>query len=308
MLKNFDTGKIKPFVLPVAIVLGLLFHDLCGSMSVIIPYLIFAILILTFSTTELRRLRFERLDLWLMLFQIGATVALYLLFRLLTGSDAISEGMMLGALCPVASSVTVIAGMLGAKRKNTVTYTIVGNLLICVLAPAMFVFIGDNSYMGITDAFFSIFGRIATVIGLPFFVMLLMQLWARPAAQYLSRYNGISFYLWAITLLLVLGQTIDFIYLHGKGHWDVIVVLAIGAAIICPAQFYVGRLIGRRYGDPIAGQQLLGQKNSAMGIWMANTYLNPLASSFLAFYSIWQNVLNSWQIWRHEKNRRNSQQ
>ncbi len=308
MFKSFDTGRIKPFVLPVAIVLGLIFHDLCDKMSVIIPYLIFAILILTFSTTELRRLRFERLDLWLMLFQIVATVALYVLFKVITGSDAISEGMMLGALCPVASSVTVIAGMLGAKRRNTVTYTIVGNLLICVLAPVMFVFIGDNGYMGLTDAFFSIFGRIATVIGLPFFVMLLMQLWARPAARYLSKYNGLSFYMWAITLLLVLGQTIDFIFLHGEGNWDVIVILAIGAIVICPVQFYIGRIIGSKYGDDIAGQQLLGQKNTAMGIWMANTYLNPLASSFLAFYSIGQNFLNSWQIWQHEKKHRHSQQ
>ncbi len=30
----------------------------------------------------------------------------------------------------------------------------------------------------------------------------------------------------------------------------------------------------------------LGQKNTAMAIWMANTYLNPLASVFLAFYSV----------------------
>lgn len=295
-----NVKKIKPFVLPTAIVMGLLLHDLCERLSAIIPYVIFSILILTFSTTELRRLKFEKLDLWLMVFQTVASVVLYLGFKLTTGDDAIAEGMMLGALCPVASSVTVVAVILGAKKENTVAYTIVGNLLICVLAPVIFVFIGENPSLSLTDSFFSIFGRIATVLGLPFFVMLLMQLWARPVAKQLSRFSGLSFYLWAAALFLTLGQTIDFIFRHGAGHWYVIIALGIGSAVICPLQFYIGKLIGRRFGDTTAGKQLLGQKNSSMGIWMANTYLNPLASTFLAFYSICQNLLNSWQIYRHE--------
>lgn len=266
-----------------------------------VPYLIFSILALTFSTTELRRLKFERLDMWLMTFQILASPLLYIGFKLATGNETVAQGMMLAALCPVASSVTVVAHMLGAKLKYTVAYTIVGNLLVCVLAPAIIVFIGDSEDSTFTDSFYAIFCKIAAVIGLPFFLMLAIQLWAKRLSDALCRFNGLAFYLWAMALFLTLGQTIDFIYLHGEGNWAVIIVLGIGSAVMCPLQFYIGRLIGRRHGDAIAGQQLLGQKNSAMGIWMANTYLNPLASTFLAFYSIWQNVLNSWQIWRHER-------
>jgi hypothetical protein len=33
-----------------------------------------------------------------------------------------------------------------------------------------------------------------------------------------------------------------------------------------------------------------------MGIWMANTFLTPLSSVFLAFYSVFQNVWNAWQL------------
>lgn len=299
---KIDTRKIKPFVLPSAIVLGLLLHDACGTIAVAVPYIIFSILVLTFSTTELRRLRFEKLDFWLMSFQIVMTVVLYAAFRPFFSDPAVAQGMMMGALCPVASSTTVVAVLLGARKENCVAYTIVGNLLACVLAPAVFVFIGNDPSAGFADSFFSIFGRVTMVIGVPFFLVLLLQLWARPVARRISRWNGVSFYLWACALFLTLGQTIDFIFLHGAGHWDVIIILAAGSALICALQFGVGRMIGRRYGDPVAGQQLLGQKNSAMGIWMANTYLNPLASTFLAFYSIWQNCLNSWQIWRKERN------
>ncbi|MDD3914938.1 MAG: transporter, partial [Bacteroidales bacterium] len=40
----------------------------------------------------------------------------------------------------------------------------------------------------------------------------------------------------------------------------------------------------------------------AMAIWMATTYLNPLTSIFPASYSIWQNLYNSYQLYRHDKN------
>jgi len=75
----------------------------------------------------------------------------------------------------------------------------------------------------------------------------------------------------------------------------------VASVVTCTVHFALGRRIGKKYGDVIAGGQMLGQKNTAMGIWMANTYLNPLASVFLAFYSVWQNLFNSWQIWRHDR-------
>ena len=71
--------------------------------------------------------------------------------------------------------------------------------------------------------------------------------------------------------------------------------------MISTIHFATGKWLGSKYGDRIAGGQLLGQKNTAMGIWMANTYLNPLASVFLAFYSIWQNLFNSWQLWHQDR-------
>lgn len=295
--------KIKPFVLPAAIVLGLTFHHICELFSPVVPWLIFSILVLTFSSTNLLRLKFERLDLYLLLFQTIAPVGLYLALYLPFHSSAIAEGVMMGALCPVASSVTVVAGMLGAKRENTVAYTIFGNLLICILAPLIFVFLTPHHNISFADSFISIFLRIAAVIGFPFFLVLALQRFTPKISDRLSAVSGFSFYLWALALLLTLGQTIDFIFIHGPGHWMEIAILAVSSLIICPLQFYIGRLIGRRQGDAIAGQQLLGQKNSAMGIWMANTYLNPLASTFLAFYSIWQNIINSWQIWKREHQR-----
>ena len=67
--------------------------------------------------------------------------------------------------------------------------------------------------------------------------------------------------------------------------------------IVCCLQFYIGRKIGYRYGDRIAGAQGLGQKNTVLAIWMALTFLNPVASIGPAAYVAWQNTINSLQLW-----------
>ena len=139
---------------------------------------------------------------------------------------------------------------------------------------------------------------------MPFFIALALQLCLPKANRFLSRYKGLAFYFWAVALFLTLGQTIHFIFLNGKGNWNSILWLGLSALLFCIIQFGLGKWIGQKYGDTIAGGQLLGQKNSAMGIWMANHYLHPLASVFLAFYSVFQNLFNSWQIWYYNKKKK----
>ena len=296
--------KIRSYILPIAILLGLLLHKYCALFSVAVPYLIFSILLLTFSAVDVRRLRFSPMFVWILLFQIMVSIGVYALMRAFGSSPVLAEGVMMCALCPVASSVAVVSCMLGADRKTVTSFTIIGNLVLSIVAPAYFTLIGVHPEMTFTASFLSILKRVGVVIGLPFFVALALQLWLPKANGFLSRYKGLSFYLWSVALLFTIGQTIDFIFLHGKGNWSVIIWLAVASLLFCAVQFALGKWIGRKYGDVIAGGQLLGQKNTAMGIWMANHYLHPLASVSMAFYAIFQNLFNSWQIWYFSRKKR----
>lgn len=296
--------KIKSYVLPIAIVLGLLLHDYCAAFSVVVPYIIFTILLLTFSAVDIKKLRFKPMFTWIILFQVVISLGGYVLLKLLNVNEIIAEGVLIGVLCPVAASVAVVSTMLGADRNTVTSYSIIGNLVISLVAPIYFSFIGVNQDMPFFESFLHILRRIGMVIGLPFFIALALQLCLPKANSFLSRYKGLAFYLWAVALFLTLGQTIHFIFLNGKGNWNSILWLGISALLFCIIQFGLGKWIGHKYGDTIAGGQLLGQKNSAMGIWMANHYLLPLASVFLAFYSVFQNLFNSWQIWRFEKRKK----
>ncbi len=71
--------------------------------------------------------------------------------------------------------------------------------------------------------------------------------------------------------------------------------------LICLAQFAVGRYIGHFFGTVIESGQGLGQKNTAFAVWIAYTYLSPLSVAGPGCYILWQNAINSLEIWHHRK-------
>lgn len=292
--------KYRSFVLPIAIILGLIFHNWCGKISVIVPFLIFLMLLLNFAAVNVRKLHFSWLFVWLMLFQIVVSLGSYYLLRWLNINNVVAEGVLVSILCPVASSVVVIACMLGADRETVTAYSIWGNLMVAAVAPVYFSFIGRHQDMPFLESFWQILCKISPIIILPFFIILLLQFCLPKVNHWLSERKGWAFYFWAVALLLVLGKTFDFLFVSENTNIKIIIDLAIAAMIICAIQFAVGKLLGKKYGDTIAGGQLLGQKNTAFGIWMSNVYLNPMSSLCIAFYAIWQNLFNSWQLWRHD--------
>ena len=148
--------KIKSYVLPIAIVLGLLLHDYCAAFSVVVPYIIFTILLLTFTAVDITKLRFKPLFIWIILFQVGVSLGGYALLRLLNVNEIIAEGVLIGVLCPVAASVAVVSTMLGADRNTVTSYSIIGNLMVSVVAPIYFSFIGVNQDIPFLESFLHI--------------------------------------------------------------------------------------------------------------------------------------------------------
>ena len=293
-------NRLRSYVLPFAIVIGLLFHQYLVYLREVTPYLIFTILLLNYVAVDIKKMKVTMLDVWIMLFQIVVSLGSYYLFKAFGASEMVAQGVLVGVLCPVAAASVVIATMLGANRETVTTYTIVGNLMVAIVAPIYFSFIGTLQDLPFLDSVWLIFRRIAPTIALPFFIAIFLQRFLPGVNAFLCRYKGLSFYLWAAALTITLGQTIDFMFLKGRDEINNILILGIASIVYCAIQFAFGKWLGGKYGDRIAGGQLLGQKNSAMGIWIANTYLLPLASVFPALYSIWQNLFNSWQMWRKE--------
>ena len=111
-----------------------------------------------------------------------------------------------------------------------------------------------------------------------------------------------SFYLWAISLMIVMVKTFNSLI---NGHTNELLYIELSLAAIsfflCVFQSYIGRKIGSHYGQSISGGQSFGQKNTIVGIWLSHMYLHPYASIAPACYVIWQNFINSYEIWKSKK-------
>lgn len=300
----------RSLILPIAIVFGLLCHQWCNTLVMIVPYLIFTILLLNFTAVDIRKLRLLHMtgmNIALLVFQIAVSLGGYFLAKGFGGDEIIAQGVLIAVICPVAASSVVISCYLGANRETVTAHVILGNLMVAIVAPIFFSFIGVQQQMPFLESFWLILKRVSPIIAFPFFLALGLQIWLPAANGFINRFKGWSLYLWALALAITLGQTINFIFVHGEENLRSIVVLGVVSIFICAIQFGIGKLIGHRYGDTVAGGQMLGQKNSALGIWMANIYLLPLASVSIALYSIWQNLFNSWQMYIYEKRRKKRQ-
>ena len=108
--------------------------------------------------------------------------------------------------------------------------------------------------------------------------------------------------MWGCSLVVVTGTTA----MNIREAWEhtsvfFLVSIAFMALILCIVQFATGRFIGHYFDKTIEAGQGLGQKNTAFSIWVATAFLNPLSSVGPGCYILWQNIINSVEIWIYRR-------
>ena len=131
----------------------------------------------------------------------------------------------------------------------------------------------------------------------------------------------VPFYLWVISITILMATVTETVLSTLHSQLPTILWLLLGSFLACLLQFGLGKLIGYHLPAPSKGKdyqdvlinpaaapttmagvssitagQAFGQKNTSLGVWMAQTYLNPLSSLGAAAYIIWQNIFNSAQL------------
>lgn len=289
---------IKTISMPMAMMVGaLLCRPLAAleaaSGNMLTPTLIGAMLFLTFCRVDIRQMRPRWVHLAMLLFQFVGSVAVYHLVAPLLG-QTVGQGAMICVLAPIAMAAVVIGGMLGANVATMATYSLICNLVTAFVAPTILHAYGTGSC-----TFAEIIGRVAPTLIAPFVLGQLCRYVWRRGAEWFASHSQLSFYLWLFSLILVIGRTTCFI-LDTEADPYVEVMLAIVALVICLVQFGVGRTLGRMSGDVVAGGQSLGQKNTVLAVWMALNFLDPVASVAPTAYIVWQNLVNSYQIYKRQ--------
>ena len=127
-----------------------------------------------------------------------------------------------------------------------------------------------------------------------------MQHYVKRPCRWIAAQPNLSFYSWAVSLSITTGITVKNI-VNSSATLALLLLIALATLLLCFVQFGLGRLVGRCLGEEVNAGQALFQKNTALSIWVAYMYLNPVASIGAGCYVLWQNIINSIELWHHLK-------
>ena len=284
---------LKEWTLPVAIALGtlcyLLFYyvpalDAAGKwfgpvFDVIFPFFVFLTLLVTFCKVDFHQMRPHRWHLWVLVAQIvlvAANVGIIFFVGDNMEQKILWEGVLTCVIGPSASAAPVVTGKLGGNISTMTTFTLISSFASALMIPAVFPLLEHEAHITFLQAFFIILEKVAMVLILP-----------------------LVFYFWGVSLSITTGITVKNI-VHSNASLSLLLMIALLSLIMCFIQFGIGRAIGTRFGEKINSGQALFQKNTALSIWVAYMYLNPVASVGAGCYVLWQNIINSAQKYINE--------
>lgn len=308
---------IKDWTLPVAIATGIIIYLVFALIPVLdgfaaaanpvfqqlLPVFMFLVLFVTFCKVDFHKLRPVAWHWWIGLFQVltvGAIMALIICFNLTGENLILAEAVLTYIICPCASAAAVVTQKLGGNLEEMTTYTFISNFITALLIPICFPMIDKAADIHFFEAFALILYKVFTVLVVPMILAYIVKHYAKSICQRIISIKDLSYYLWGCSLLIVSGTTMKNI-LHADTSITFLLIIAVSSLALCLFQFGCGRAIGSQFNQTVNAGQALGQKNTAFAIWIASTYLSPLSSVGPGCYILWQNIINSWEIWEAQK-------
>jgi BASS family bile acid:Na+ symporter len=284
-------------------------------MQAILPLFMFLVLFVTFCKVDFRKLRPVAWHAWVGLLQVLFVLLLTALilwieaggsgFLLPVVSDhdalVLLEAMLMCVISPCATAAAVVTQKLGGSLEQTTAYTFFSNFLTALLAPVCFPLIEPAAHVVFLTAFLRILREVVLVLLVPMLLAYIVKHHLHRLHARIVAVRDLSYYLWGCSLMIVTGTTVRNI-VHADASPGLLVAIALLGLLVCMLQFAVGRRVGRRYHRVQESGQALGQKNTAFAIWLSTTYINPLSSVGPGCYILWQNIVNSVEIWQKQKN------
>ena len=331
MRKFFDANALW-----LGMLIGALGYKLFLPLAPTLPWLIFGMLFFTFCKINPLDLRLHKWHWVTLAAQMLFSFATYALVLRFTADPILAQGLLMCFIMPTATAAPIIAGKMGGSIQNLTTFTLLSNFATAIIVPATFPLIYPAADMSFWPAFLLILSRVAPLLLGPFFAAWALRLiyqWRTKKEFVLPVKIAVApFYLWVCSIIVLTAVVTETVVNNFQAQISNMLILLACSFFICLLQFGLGKLIGyylpapskgRDYQDvlinpaaapttmagvsSITAGQAFGQKNTSLGVWMANTFLDPLSSLGAAAYIIWQNLFNSLQLFvvAHKKSPKN---
>ena len=320
MRKFFDSNALW-----LSMVIGALGYKYLLPLAPILPWLIFFMLFFTFCKVNPLDLRLHKWHWVVLSVQLIFSFAAYMLALRLSGDPILAQGLLMCFIMPTATAAPIIAGKMGGSIQNLTTFTLLSNFATAIIVPATFPLIYPAADMSFWPAFLLILSRVAPLLLGPFVAAWCLRLiykWRTKKEFVLPVKIAVApFYLWVCSIIVLTSVVTETTITNFQSQMTNILILLVCSFFICLLQFGLGKLIGYYLPAPSKGKdyqdvlinpaaapktmagvssitagQAFGQKNTSLGVWMANTFLDPMSSLGAAAYIIWQNLFNSVQL------------
>lgn len=308
---------LKDWTLPVAIATGTvcyltfyyipqldgLGNQLSPVFDIIFPFFVFLTLFVTFCKVDFHQMRPHRWHIGVLIAQlllVAVNIGIIFWVQTDTEQKIMWEAVLTCIIGPSASAAPVVTGKLGGNISTMTTYTLISSLASAMMIPLVFPLLEQTVHVSFLDAFLIILQKVSTVLLLPLVLGWIMQHYVKGLCQRIASMPNLSFYCWAISLSITTGITVKNI-MHSNASLTLLLMIALSSFILCFIQFFIGRSIGHHLGEEVNSGQALFQKNTALSIWVAYMYLHPVASIGAGCYVLWQNIINSLELWQYRK-------
>ena len=306
---------IKDWTLPVSMAVGSVLYLLFAYtpaleqaavffapiFDAILPLFMFLILFVTFCKVDFHKLRPVMWHWWIGFFQVLFVIVIVgaiVVFQITGRNLILLEAILTCVIGPCAAAAAVVTQKLGGSLEEMTSYTFLSNFITALLIPICFPMIDKAANISFIAAFLKILYEVCVVLLVPMLLAYIVKHYLHRFHKMITSVKDLSYYMWGCSLMIVTGTTVKNIC-HADTTTGFLFMIALLGLILCIIQFAVGRYIGHFFNHTVEAGQALGQKNTAFAIWIAYAFLNPLSSVGPGCYILWQNIINSIEIWRY---------
>ncbi|MFT5747631.1 MAG: BASS family bile acid:Na+ symporter [Saprospiraceae bacterium] len=281
----------KSLLILASIAIGILFpHG--HPYAFLIRYFLMIMLFFVFLNINIHRRIIQKLHLKILLANILIPVLIYFCLQFFNETVAIATFVI--ALAPTAVAAPIIAQLLNAKVEIVATSTLVTSAGMALVIPFLLPFI--IKIEGTIDTL-SVFIPIVVVVFVPLILAQIVKKTMPKVQQFLSQKKDIPLYLFLLNVYLAMAKSTNFIKTSEQMQTDTIFWIAMATGVLCILNFQIGeRIVSKEL--KYEGGLALGRKNTMFILWLALTFVSPIAALSPIFYILWQNLYNSFQLWQ----------
>jgi len=293
-----DWHRLKGYAPLCFITLGIVLWRVTAPFAVILPWIISAMLFFAVLNMPLRAVAPRPKHLVLLALHLGLGGGLYFLLSL--WNPLIATSLFMCFLAPAATAAGAMTSLMEGDTGFATGYTILTHGLICFLAPFLLPLLDDHSQL----PFWTLSGQIALLVArmviLPITLAWLVRYLMKRRGRTPGPHRTLTYWLWLSSLIFILGKAVAFVSEEGGGN-PLLLVASFGVGFLaCALQFTLGPPLSKWIGvEEVACRQAMGQKNTALALWLCISFMHPLVAPGIAGYIAWQNFFLTYYMNRY---------